>query len=139
MKEHKKLYKSGKKWVVATLFTVAAGLTLSATNVHADSVNSAKSSVIQTPVVSSNTDSTNSVSQAQQNLDQKTAALSSAQAQAASLQNELTDAQNQEKAAEANLDATNKQNADALASAQNAVSDIKSASIASEQAAYDKK
>lgn len=35
-KEHKKLYKAGKNWLVATLFAVAAGTALATTSVHAD-------------------------------------------------------------------------------------------------------
>lgn len=35
-KEHKKLYKVGKNWLVATLFAVAAGTALATTSVHAD-------------------------------------------------------------------------------------------------------
>lgn len=41
MKEHKKLYKSGKNWVVATIATVALGTAFGATNVHADTTNAA--------------------------------------------------------------------------------------------------
>lgn len=35
-KEHKKLYKAGKNWLVATLFAVAAGTALATASVHAD-------------------------------------------------------------------------------------------------------
>ena len=36
MKEHKKLYKSGKLWLTATVLAVAAGATMTTTTAHAD-------------------------------------------------------------------------------------------------------
>lgn len=54
-KEHKKLYKAGKNWLVATLFAVAAGTALATTSVHADTTNQsqpiATDTVTNQPVV----------------------------------------------------------------------------------------
>lgn len=54
-KEHKKLYKAGKNWLVATLFAVAAGTALATTSVHADTTDQsqpvATDTVTNQPVV----------------------------------------------------------------------------------------
>ncbi|WP_431815010.1 SEC10/PgrA surface exclusion domain-containing protein [Limosilactobacillus portuensis] len=57
MKEHKKLYKSGKLWMTATVMALAAGTTVATTTAHADA-----------------TPATNTTSEAQ-NTDQQKAAL----------------------------------------------------------------
>ena len=56
MKEHKKLYKSGKNWVVATLAVASLGVVAMQQGVSADS----------TPAVTTNTNEQNSVQTAQQ-------------------------------------------------------------------------
>lgn len=47
-KEHKKLYKAGKNWLVATLFAVAAGTALATTSVHADTTEQSQPAVTDT-------------------------------------------------------------------------------------------
>lgn len=56
MKEHKKLYKSGKNWVVATLAVASLGVVAMQQGVLADS----------TPAVTTNTNEQNNVQTAQQ-------------------------------------------------------------------------
>ncbi len=56
MKEHKKLYKSGKNWVVATLAVASLGVVAMQQGVSADS----------TPAVTTNTNEQNNVQTAQQ-------------------------------------------------------------------------
>lgn len=54
-KEHKKLYKAGKNWLVATLFAVAAGTALATTSVHADTTEQNSTVIISEQVSQNNT------------------------------------------------------------------------------------
>ena len=48
MKEHKKLYKSGKLWMTATIMAFAAGTTLATTTAHADTTGNTTNAATQT-------------------------------------------------------------------------------------------
>ena len=104
MKEHKKLYKSGKTWMVATLLTVglAGGAAVTGTtNAHADEVTPAQATgTIQAGQQATDPELANSQSDAQK----QQATIDSANAQLKDQQAQLSDAQGQQSQAQQELD-----------------------------------
>ena len=104
IKSHKKLYKSGKTWMAATLLTVglAGGAALTGTtNVHADEVTPAQATgTIQAGQQATDPELANSQSDAQK----QQATIDSANAQLKDQQAQLSDAQGQQSQAQQELD-----------------------------------
>ena len=104
IKSHKKLYKSGKTWMVATLLTVglAGGAAATGTtNVHADEVTSAQAAgTIQAGSQATDPELANAQSDAQK----QQSTIDSANAQLKDQQNQLSDAQGQQSQAQQELD-----------------------------------
>ena len=104
MKEHKKLYKSGKTWMVATLLTVglAGGAAVTGTtNAHADEVTPAQATgTIQAGQQATDPELANAQSDAQK----QQATIDSANAQLKDQQNQLSEAQGQQSQAQQELD-----------------------------------
>ena len=106
IKSHKKLYKSGKAWMVATLLTVglAGGAAVTGTtNVHADEVTPAQATgTIQAG--SQATDTNPELANAQSDAQKQQATIDSANAQLKDQQNQLSEAQGQQSSAQQELD-----------------------------------
>ena len=104
MKEHKKLYKSGKTWMVATLLTVglAGGAAVTGTtNAHADEVTPAQATgTIQAGQQATDPELANAQSDAQK----QQSTIDSANAQLKDQQNQLSEAQGQQSSAQQELD-----------------------------------
>ena len=104
IKSHKKLYKSGKTWMVATLLTVglAGGAAVTGTtNAHADEVTPAQATgTIQAGQQATDPELANSQSDAQK----QQATIDSANAQLKDQQAQLSDAQGQQSQAQQELD-----------------------------------
>ena len=104
MKEHKKLYKSGKTWMVATLLTVglAGGAAVTGTtNAHADEVTPAQA----TGTIQAGNQATDpELANAQSDAQKQQATIDSANAQLKDQQNQLSDAQGQQSQAQQELD-----------------------------------
>lgn len=104
MKEHKKLYKSGKTWMVATLLTVglAGGAAVTGTtNAHADEVTPAQATgTIQAGQQATDPELANAQSDAQK----QQATIDSANAQLKDQQAQLSEAQGQQSSAQQELD-----------------------------------
>lgn len=104
IKSHKKLYKSGKTWMVATLLTVglAGGAAVTGTtNAHADEVTPAQATgTIQAGQQATDPELANAQSDAQK----QQATIDSANAQLKDQQNQLSDAQGQQSQAQQELD-----------------------------------
>ena len=104
MKEHKKLYKSGKTWMVATLLTVglAGGAAVTGTtNAHADEVTPAQATgTIQAGQQATDPELANAQSDAQK----QQSTIDSANAQLKDQQNQLSEAQGQQSQAQQELD-----------------------------------
>ncbi|WP_191994068.1 SEC10/PgrA surface exclusion domain-containing protein [Limosilactobacillus reuteri] len=103
-KEHKKLYKSGKTWIAATLMTVglAGGAMLSGTTTaNADEVTPVQSAgTIQTNQKATDTELANAQSDAQK----QQSTIDSANTQLKDQQNQLSEAQGQQSSAQQELD-----------------------------------
>ena len=104
IKSHKKLYKSGKTWMVATLLTVglAGGAAVTGTtNAHADEVTPAQATgTIQAGQQATDPELANAQSDAQK----QQSTIDSANAQLKDQQNQLSDAQGQQSQAQQELD-----------------------------------
>ena len=104
MKEHKKLYKSGKTWMVATLLTVglAGGAVVTGTtNAHADEVTPAQAAgTIQAGNQATDPELANAQSDAQK----QQSTIDSANAQLKDQQSQLSEAQGQQSQAQQELD-----------------------------------
>lgn len=104
IKSHKKLYKSGKTWMVATLLTVglAGGAAVTGTtNAHADEVTPAQAAgTIQAGNQATDPELANAQSDAQK----QQATIDSANAQLKDQQNQLSEAQGQQSQAQQELD-----------------------------------
>ena len=104
IKSHKKLYKSGKTWMVATLLTVglAGGAAVTGTtNAHADEVTPAQATgTIQAGQQATDPELANAQSDAQK----QQATIDSANAQLKDQQAQLSDAQGQQSSAQQELD-----------------------------------
>ena len=104
MKEHKKLYKSGKTWMAATLLTVglAGGAVVTGTtNVHADEVTPTQAiGTIQAGSQATDPELANAQSDAQK----QQSTIDSANAQLKDQQAQLSDAQGQQSQAQQELD-----------------------------------
>lgn len=87
MKEHKKLYKSGKLWLTATVLAVAAGVTSTTTTVHADTASQ--------PAGQAANDKDSQIAALQSDANQQQAAINDAQSQLATQQGKLTATQKQ--------------------------------------------
>lgn len=106
MKEHKKLYKSGKTWMVATLLTVglAGGAAVTGTtNAHADEVTPAQATGT-IPAGSQATDTNSELANAQSDAQKQQATIDSANAQLKDQQAQLSEAQGQQSQAQQELD-----------------------------------
>ncbi|MBB1098532.1 SEC10/PgrA surface exclusion domain-containing protein [Limosilactobacillus sp. WF-MT5-A] len=102
-KEHKKLYKSGKTWMAATLMTVglAGGAMLSGTTANADEVTPVQSAgTIQASQQATDPELANAQSDAQK----QQSTIDSANAQLKDQQNQLSEAQGQQSSAQQELD-----------------------------------
>lgn len=93
MKEHKKLYKSGKLWLTATVLAVAAGTAMTTTTVHADTTSQ--------PAGQQASDKDSQIAALQSDAKQQQATINDAQSQLATQQGKLTDTQKQLDAAQA--------------------------------------
>lgn len=93
MKEHKKLYKSGKLWLMATVLAVAAGATMTTTTAHADTSSQ--------PAGQQAGDKDSQIAALQSDAKQQQATINDAQSQLATQQGKLTDTQKQLDAAQA--------------------------------------
>lgn len=60
IKEHKKLYKAGKRWLLASIVTIAGGAIIATTGYADDTVNSGQSQPSVTQVTDQNLSATNS-------------------------------------------------------------------------------
>ena len=104
MKEHKKLYKSGKTWMVATLLTVglAGGAAVTGTtNAHADEVTPAQA----TGTIQAGNQATDpELANAQSDAQKQQSTIDSANAQLKDQQNQLSEAQGQQSQAQQELD-----------------------------------
>ena len=104
IKSHKKLYKSGKTWMVATLLTVglAGGAAVTGTtNAHADEVTPAQATgTIQAGQQATDPELANAQSDAQK----QQSTIDSANAQLKDQQNQLSEAQGQQSQAQQELD-----------------------------------
>ena len=104
MKEHKKLYKSGKTWMVATLLTVglAGGAAVTGTtNAHADEVTPAQA----TGTIQAGSQATDpELANAQSDAQKQQATIDSANAQLKDQQSQLSEAQGQQSQAQQELD-----------------------------------
>ncbi|WP_414152562.1 SEC10/PgrA surface exclusion domain-containing protein [Limosilactobacillus reuteri] len=104
IKSHKKLYKSGKTWMVATLLTVglAGGAVVTGTtNAHADEVTPAQA----TGTIQAGNQATDpELANAQSDAQKQQATIDSANAQLKDQQNQLSDAQGQQSQAQQELD-----------------------------------
>ena len=104
MKEHKKLYKSGKTWMVATLLTVglAGGAAVTGTtNAHADEVTPAQA----TGTIQAGSQATDpELANAQSDAQKQQSTIDSANAQLKDQQNQLSEAQGQQSQAQQELD-----------------------------------
>lgn len=93
MKEHKKLYKSGKLWLTATVLAVAAGTAMTTTTVHADTTSQ--------PAGQQASDKDSQIAALQSDAKQQQDTINDAQSQLATQQGKLTDTQKQLDAAQA--------------------------------------
>ena len=93
MKEHKKLYKSGKLWLTATVLAVAAGATMATTSAHADTTSQ--------PAGQQASDKDSQIAALQSDAKQQQATINDAQSQLATQQGKLTATQKQLDAAQA--------------------------------------
>ena len=104
IKSHKKLYKSGKTWMVATLLTVglAGGAVVTGTtNAHADEVTPAQA----TGTIQAGNQATDSeLANAQSDAQKQQSTIDSANAQLKDQQAQLSDAQGQQSQAQQELD-----------------------------------
>lgn len=104
IKSHKKLYKSGKTWMVATLLTVglAGGAAVTGTtNAHADEVTPAQA----TGTIQAGSQATDpELANAQSDAQKQQATIDSANAQLKDQQNQLSEAQGQQSQAQQELD-----------------------------------
>lgn len=104
IKSHKKLYKSGKTWMVATLLTVglAGGAAVTGTtNAHADEVTPTQA----TGTIQAGNQATDpELANAQSDAQKQQATIDSANAQLKDQQNQLSDAQGQQSQAQQELD-----------------------------------
>ena len=104
IKSHKKLYKSGKTWMVATLLTVglAGGAAVTGTtNAHADEVTPAQA----TGTIQAGSQATDpELANAQSDAQKQQSTIDSANAQLKDQQNQLSDAQGQQSQAQQELD-----------------------------------
>ena len=104
IKSHKKLYKSGKTWMVATLLTVglAGGAAVTGTtNAHADEVTPAQA----TGTIQAGQQATDpELANAQSDVQKQQATIDSANAQLKDQQNQLSEAQSQQSQAQQELD-----------------------------------
>ena len=103
-KEHKKLYKSGKTWMVATLLTVglAGGAAVTGTtNAHADEVTPAQA----TGTIQAGNQATDpELANAQSDAQKQQSTIDNANAQLKDQQSQLSDAQGQQSSAQQELD-----------------------------------
>ena len=102
-KEHKKLYKSGKTWMAATLMTVGltGGAMLSGTTANADEVVPVQSAgTIQASQQATDPELANAQSDAQK----QQSTIDSANAQLKDQQNQLSEAQGQQSSTQQELD-----------------------------------
>lgn len=104
IKSHKKLYKSGKTWMVATLLTVglAGGAAVTGTtNAHADEVTPAQA----TGTIQAGSQATDpELANAQSDAQKQQSTIDSANAQLKDQQNQLSEAQGQQSQAQQELD-----------------------------------
>ncbi|MCC4489435.1 SEC10/PgrA surface exclusion domain-containing protein [Limosilactobacillus reuteri] len=104
IKSHKKLYKSGKTWMVATLLTVglAGGAAVTGTtNAHADEVTPAQA----TGTIQAGNQATDpELANAQSDAQKQQSTIDSANAQLKDQQNQLSEAQGQQSQAQQELD-----------------------------------
>lgn len=91
MKEHKKLYKSGKLWMTATVLAVAAGAMATTTTAHADTVGQAAGQAAGQVA----NDRGSQIAALQADAKQQQATINDAQSQLATQQGKLTDTQKQ--------------------------------------------
>lgn len=89
MKEHKKLYKSGKLWMTATVLAVAAGAMATTTTAHADTVGQAAGQAAGQVA----NDRGSQIAALQADAKQQQATINDAQSQLATQQGKLTDTQ----------------------------------------------
>ena len=108
IKSHKKLYKSGKTWMVATLLTVglAGGAAVTGTtNAHADEVTPAQATgTIQAGQQAGNQATDPELANAQSDAQKQQSTIDSANAQLKDQQNQLSEAQGQQAQAQQELD-----------------------------------
>ena len=108
IKSHKKLYKSGKTWMVATLLTVglAGGAAVTGTtNAHADEVTPAQATgTIQAGQQAGQQATDPELANAQSDAQKQQSTIDSANAQLKDQQNQLSDAQGQQSQAQQELD-----------------------------------
>ena len=108
VKSHKKLYKSGKTWMVATLLTVglAGGAAVTGTtNAHADEVTPAQATgTIQAGQQAGQQANDPELANAQSDAQKQQSTIDSANAQLKDQQNQLSEAQGQQSQAQQELD-----------------------------------
>ena len=108
IKSHKKLYKSGKTWMVATLLTVglAGGAAVTGTtNAHADEVTPAQATgTIQAGQQAGQQATDPELANAQSDAQKQQSTIDSANAQLKDQQNQLSEAQGQQSQAQQELD-----------------------------------